>query len=278
MSWLDDVGDSISGAASSVWSSATSSVVGMFTGAKTGGSGSNLLGGLLSTALTGFALNKISNSISNSTPAATTTPPPPDTGVNIQIAPNTQQKIPVFYGTSTISGIITDAVMSADALTMYYVLTLSERTGIKISDNLASAVSFTDIYWNGQRVVFQSDGITAQYTVDDSSNEDPNIAGLVQVFCYSGSSTCPVIPHGYNNVSLVPAYNIVPGWTTASIMSDLVFAIVKVTYNKSKGITGLPTISFKLNNSMKLPGDCMFDYMTSVRYGAAITQQDIYTE
>lgn len=58
-------------------------------------------------------------------------------------------------------------------------------------------------------------------------------------------------------------------------MDDLVFAIVKITYSKDKGMNRLPNMQFTITNSMKLPGDCLYDYMTSTRYGAAIPAADI---
>lgn len=278
MSWLDDIGGAIGGAIGGVWDAGKQAIGGIFGGGNRRGGGSNILGSLISTAITGFALKKITDSINNSRPAPTTTPPPPDTGVNIQIDPNPQAKVPVLYGTSYVNGILTDAIMSADNKTMYYVLTLCEKTGTKISDNATSEIEFNEIYYNDQRIVFNTDGITAQYTLDRNSNVDYGIQGLVQVYCFNGSSNQPVVPTGYNNVLLVPAYQIIPGWDSNKVMNDLAFAIVKITYNRDRGTTGVPNMTFKLENSMRLPGDCMYDYMTNTRYGAGIPSEDIFVE
>jgi hypothetical protein len=61
-------------------------------------------------------------------------------------------------------------------------------------------------------------------------------------------------------------------------MSDLVFAVVQITYSRENGITALPNMRFHLRNSMTLPGDCMLDYMTNTRYGAGIPAEEIYSE
>lgn len=283
MSWLSDIGDTLTSGVTGLWDGVTngfSSVTGLFSG-KTG----SILGGLVSTAITGFALKKIMDSINNSNQASaastatTTAPPPPDTGQNIQADANPQNKVPVVYGTAYVGGLLTEAVMSSDAKTMYYVFTLCEQTGTKLSDDLASAISFEEIYYNDQRIVFNSDGVTAQYTLDRGSNEDPSIAGLVQVYCYSGSTAAAdqVEPTGYT-ILPVTTYSIVPGWDSSKTMSDLVFAVVKVSYNRDKGTTGMPRMTFKLQNTMTLPGDCMYDYMTNARYGAGIPVEDIYSE
>jgi hypothetical protein len=61
-------------------------------------------------------------------------------------------------------------------------------------------------------------------------------------------------------------------------MEGLVFAVVQVDYDVSKGSTSIGTFRFDITNSMTLPGDCMFDYMTNTRYGAGIPAEDIYRE
>ena len=115
-------------------------------------------------------------------------------------------------------------------------------------------------------------------TFDSDGNIDRNISGLVKVYCYNGGSNDPVVPDQYTNVSLQPAYNIVPGWDNTYTMDDLVFAVVQVTYNRDKGITSLPSLSFNIANSMTQPGDCLQDYMTNTRYGAGINLAEIYSE
>ena len=58
-------------------------------------------------------------------------------------------------------------------------------------------------------------------------------------------------------------------------MNDTLFAIVKVTYSRDKGVTGMPNMMFTITNSMKLPGDVLYDYMTNTRYGAGIDSANI---
>jgi hypothetical protein len=59
-------------------------------------------------------------------------------------------------------------------------------------------------------------------------------------------------------------------WTTGNEMNGLVFAIVSVRYDNTKGFTGLPNMTFKLANNVSNPADVWKDYMTSERYGAGI--------
>lgn len=241
------------------------------------GGGSGMVGSLISAAVTGFALHKVNASTtkSNETPQTTSTP---DFGVRLQINPSADQKIPVLYGQAYFGGIITEAVLADNNKTMYFVLTLCEQTGNKISDGQASSISFKNIYWNDQRIVFRADGITADYTLDRDGNIDRNISGLAKIYCYSGSSTDPVVPEGYTNGSLPTAYSIVPNWTSNHSMNDLVFAVIRIDYNAEKGTTELPTVNFNLVNSMSMPGDCLYDYMTNTRYGAGVPAEEIFGE
>jgi hypothetical protein len=204
-----------------------------------------------------------------------------DDGVRLQIPPATNNKIPILYGTAYFGGIITDAVMTNTNKTMYYCLTLSEKTGTKLSDGQASDYVFKDVYWNDQRIVFNSDGITANYTVDRNGVVDNSISNQVKVWCYKGSTAKAdhTIPENYTNTNTVHAATIMPNWTTSThFMNNLLFSIVRVDYNREKNITGIGDMKFQIQNNMKLPGDCLYDYMTNTRYGAGIDPAEINSQ
>lgn len=216
--------------------------------------------------------------VDNSTPANNTgdTVANIDNGVRLQIPPAANNKIPVLYGAGYFGGIITDAVMTNTNKTMFYCLTLSEKTGTKISDSTTSTYTFKDIYWNNQRVIFKNDAITVDYTVDAAGNQDRSLDGQVKFYCYAGNSSSPVVPENYSTSTTYNAYSVMPGWTTSThTMNDLLFSIVRVDYNREKNVTGLGDVLFHIDNSMKLPGDCLYDYMTNTRYGAGIDPTEI---
>lgn len=243
--------------------------------------GDSLGSNVLKTVLTGYSLNKVTNSINksnntNSTSgSAYTSTPSPDSGVKLQIPPAAENRVPIVYGTALTGGIINDVKMTADNQTMWYAVTICEVTGNLMSDGQPSEFTFEDVYFNNNRVVFNSDGITANYMVDGDGNIDRSISGLIQVYCYANGSSNPVVPDNYTNGSLSPAYSLMPGWTSNHTMSELVFALVKVSYSKEKNITGMPNLTFSIKNSMTMPGDCLFDYMTNTRYGAGISPLEI---
>lgn len=259
MSWLDDIVDL--GSTALKW----------FSGSSTGAS-------IARTALTGYALNQVTKSINreNATEKVTA-----DAGVRIQVKPNPDQKIPVVYGRAALGGIVTDVFLTNDKQTMYYCLTLCEQTGnLNLGAGAISRINFKDIYWNNQRLIFQQSGANAGYvvasSVDEAGEYNNDIAGLIQVFCYSGTSYDPVLPAGYTNATSYYANNIMPNWTANHDMTGLIFAIVKINYNREKNVTGLGEMTFVLENTMRDAGDCLYDYMTNTRYGANINPAEIY--
>jgi hypothetical protein len=255
------------------------------------GDNAGLIGGLITTALTGLALNKVNKSVTaeNETKTETITVSPASTsgtsattsdsnGVRLQVAPDANQKIPVLYGSAFFGGIITDAALSGDSKSMYYVLTLCERTGTKISNGQASNFTFKNVYWNDNKVIFKADGFTASHTLDRDGNIDRNVEGIVKIYPFNGSSSSPVGVSGYGSSNGTPANSLVPGWGSDHTMNDLVFVVVEIDYNSERGLTGIPTLNFQIENSMRLPGDCLYDYMTNTRYGAGVPSGEIYVE
>lgn len=247
------------------------SVVGFFTG-------NSVLSSIAKTAIAGFALSKVSSSVNKqNNVSSTANSSAPDPGVRLQVNPNPEHKIPVVYGNAFLGGIITDARIAESNTVMYYVITIAEKTGPLLSTGLASQTKFENVYWNDQRVIFNEDGITAAYTIDRDNNVDYSIAGLVTVYFFDGNSGSQIMPDNYFSLTRVNAAQIVPGWTPNHDMEDLVFAVVKVRYNKEKNVTSIPNLIWNINNSLTLPGDCLYDYMTNTRYGAGIDPTEIYS-
>jgi hypothetical protein len=246
-----------------------------------GGVGS-VLGGpgigsaLARTALAGLALRQLSKSINND--AATSQPDP---GVRLQSPADPEKTVPVIYGSAVTGGILTDAVLSADNLTMYFCFTICEKTGLTdLGSGAASQFTFKGIYWNDAKLFFDpDDGVTVRYSEDRDGNKDTNIDGLIEVYCYAGNRSTPTAVTGYAVPTLVggaTADTIMPNWTTDHNMSDLVFAIVKMKYNKEKNVTSIGNFRFQIENSMKAAGDCLYDYLTNTRYGAGLNPSEIY--
>lgn len=257
MSFIDDIVDF------------GSTVVSGFTGSGIGPT-------LARTAALGLVLNQVSKSVNkeNNTQPST----PTESTNRVQQSPDTTKSIPVVYGSTFLGGIVTDAVLTNNNQTMFFCMTICEKTGNLMSTGAASEFTFEEVYWDGAKVSFQSDGITVASITDEDGNTSTDLAGLVKIYCYAGSSLNPVVPSGYSNGALSSAYGVMPSWTSSNMMNDLVFAIVRVDYDAEKSSRGLGTVEFKIKNSMTQPGDCVYDYMTNTRYGAGIDPTEIYSQ
>lgn len=176
--------------------------------------------------------------------------------------------IPVVYGTAALGGSVTDARMTNNCLTMWYCITICETTGALMSSGEDSSYTIDQVYWDSNRVRFQGDGFTVAEFVTPDGDTNTDVNGLIQIYFYGGDSATPL--NGGPT-----AYSIFPEWTTNHNMTNLVFALVKIDYNPEKNVTKLGNLRFRITNSLKEPGDVLYDYMTNTRYGAGINPQEI---
>lgn len=255
MSFLDDIID------------VGRSVVGFFTGNSIGAN-------IARTALTGFALNQLTQSINQENQTNTETAVDP--GVRLQVDPSPDHYLPVVYGTAWLGGIVTDAQLTNGGKSMYYCLALCEKTGnTQLGLGPESTFEFGDIYWDDMRLIFDQYGVSVVSAVDRAGNVCEKVGGNIWIYLYRGNSEMPITPRAYAYSFNTPAYNLMPGWTANHLMMDTVFAIVRIDYDASKDIKGLGDLRFQVINSMSDPGDCLYDYMTNTRYGAGIPDSEI---
>jgi hypothetical protein len=64
-------------------------------------------------------------------------------------------------------------------------------------------------------------------------------------------------------------------WDSTKLMSNCAFAIVKLQYSVTANVRGLEQLRIQVINPRKSPGDCFSDYLSSSRYGAALTSSQI---
>jgi hypothetical protein len=244
--------------------------------------GGGLGGTILRTAVTGLALNQLTKSTNKSNDNARTASSGSsegrgslaEQGVSVSVSASTESKIPVLYGRAVTGGQLFDVRMSNDNNTMHYCYVLSERTGTMLSTNQPSVISFQNIYWSGYKMNFQGDGITVASLEDLQGNLRTNWAGNIKVWCYNNGSDGGVVPVGYSG-SVPPAYGVVPGWMPDWQMNQLVFVVVQVNYVRAFNLVGIGNMTFDIENTMRLPGDVLYDISTNTRYGAGIPPEDI---
>ena len=229
------------------------------------------------TVLTGLAVKKLGDinqkKANESTVAEAEATP--DYGVREQATADPTTKIPVLYGSAYTGGKLIDVRMTDNNQTMWYCMVLTERTGVKMSDSAQSVISYRDIFYNNSRVVFKADGVTLDQLVDANGKIDRALDGLVKVYCYNNGSANQVAVQDYPLATTASAYSLMPTWSSTDAMNNLVFVLVRVSYNSERNTAGLGNLVAHLNNTMDLPGDVLNDMMTNTNYGAGIATADI---
>lgn len=198
----------------------------------------------------------------------------PNQGVRQQLNPQTDNKLPVVYGTSYLGGAIVDLSISQNNQDVYYVFALCEVTNSEFG-NTPDVFTFGNVYWGGKLVNFQSNGYTVASLTDESTGiVDATVAGKMDFYLYRNGSNNPVNT-SLTAIQVMSDSSLVYKWDSTKLMTNSVFAIVHLRYSQSANITSLQQTRFQINNPRKNTGDCFKDYMLSQRYGAAIPLSQI---
>ena len=191
-----------------------------------------------------------------------------------QVPPATNNKLPVVYGSAWVGGTITDLSITNNNQVLYYVISLCEVTG-----NGTDTFSFGDMYYGGKKVQFDP---VDQYKVvgllDESTGiVDTKAAQYIEVYKFRNGSNAPV-NQVQSAITIMSNPDCAYKWDSTKLMTNCVFAIVKLTYNSSAGVTGMQQTRFQITNSRSSAGDCFYDYLTSTVYGGAIPVAQVNTD
>jgi hypothetical protein len=214
---------------------------------------------------------------------------PEDTaqGARIQLPPATNNRLPVVYGSAFIGGSITDAKISTDLQTMWYVVSLAEVTNTMPGDT-PDVLAFDQIYYDGKLVSLSGAQVTSLTTNTAGGGEvDTKINGNLFMYLFPNGSFSGTNTGGQSAIQIMSDTDIpsnqrwnqgiyTAGGQSAS-MTNTAFMIVKVKYNNDAGTTGLGAVNVKLTNSRTKPGDCIKDYLLNDRYGCAVPLSQIDT-
>ena len=165
-----------------IFTAIAAGVTALATGIGFGAAAAATIGGVAAFAARTLLTIGISKLIANrsGTNAAGTT----DSGARIQLQPATDNKLPVIYGSAFIAPIITDAKISMDQKTMWYVCTLSEVTD-------SGTLSFGDIYYDSKLVTFDGTDHTKVISLTNNNQGTPQvdtkIAGNLYMYLYNNS-------------------------------------------------------------------------------------------
>lgn len=228
--------------------------------------------------VTAFAINMVASSIVSKAFAPKgfgSNDATPNPGSPTQVPPAGSNKVPVVYGTAYVGGIVTDLSITSNNQRLYYVMTLSEVTNTQPGQT-PDTISFGNIYWGGKRCIFDP---TDQYKVtgllDESTGvTDNTVAGKLNIYLFRNGSSSGVNT-AQTAIQIMSNPDLVYQWDANKLMSNVAFAIVEMTYSQTANLTSLLATRFQITNSRTNPGDCIADYLQSVRYGAALSASQI---
>jgi hypothetical protein len=193
-------------------------------------------------------------------------------GSRVQLPPATNNKVPVLYGSGWLRPIITDAKISTDQTQMWYVCTLCEKC-----DN--GTMSIGNIYWGDKLLNFDAvDQTKVVSWTDIDGSVDTRLDGKINVYKYIDGSNTPQNTASsaitvLQNAAIDPSNH----WTSTDRMDKTVFIVVRVSYNSDIGLTGLDNLNVNITNTVNKPGDVLYDYFTSERYGCGLNPSFVNT-
>jgi len=201
-----------------------------------------------------------------------------DVGARVQLGPATNNKLAPSYGSAFLAPTVTDAKITTDQKTMYYVFSICEAT--------SGTMSFGKIFWNGKEVTLGAGDYSANNKVVSLTNNatppqvDDSINGSAWIYQFPNGSSSGVNTGGTSAITILQDAGIpvADRWTSTDVMTDTCFVIVKVNYNKDvQDAHNMPRLSLQLTNTLTKPGEVLLDYMTDVQYGCAIDVANIDT-
>lgn len=254
-----------------VFTAIASAIVGAITGAgfaaTFAAAGTLTLGGIATSILAGGIAMATSKALGVF--KAPTMASAKDPGVKVQVAPSTDNKIPVFYGKNLTGGIIVDAGISNSNDTMTYVIVLGEKTD-------TGTYTVGKQYRGDQQLNFGfgvSSHIVTSVT-DANSTSSNKVNGKMRVRLYAGGTAASdqIFPASGNQVAATTLLSTI---TATTSYEGLVYAVFQIDYDAEEGLTGLGQYTTEITNSLKEPGAVLSDYLLNSRYGAGLSASDV---
>lgn len=199
-------------------------------------------------------------------------------GSRVQLPPATNNRLPVSYGTAWLRPVITDALISTDQKTMWYVLSYAEVPDAS-SGFGGGTLSFGDIRWGDKTLNFDptiATRVVSWTTTSDTPQTDTRVNDKIHVYMYTNGSLV-------SQNSTQTAIQVLQDsgiatenrWASTDLMTKTAFLIVRVDYDQNIGLTGIDQISAEVINTLKDPGGVIYDYLTNDRYGCAILPANV---
>ena len=207
----------------------------------------------------------------------------PDSGVKQRIATDPRNKLPVVYGTKSVSGQITYAEISNDNQKMAFIISLAE----------GSVSSINSVKWEDKTISFNDSNLAGglrtagNSTPDSGGDPDDFLSGRFKVRVFPTGGACTEME------TFSTANNSSKWSSTNHTMPDTAYAFVELTYDQEKRVTSLTNrLQFNVtgrtikeitssttaenyesgsNSSVSdNPAEIIVDYLTNTRYGAGV--------
>lgn len=208
-----------------------------------------------------------------------------DAGGRVQLSPATNNKLPVWYGSSWASPIVIDGKISSDNQYMWYVMAIGEVTDTgSICFDESNGTGTPIMYWGDKRLTFDPTNkykVTSWKADNDAESARVSLAdGDFHVYFYNNGSSSPLYgaPSAVSVLSDASTGGGIPEaqrWTSTDTMYKTSFCIVRMKYNSDKNITNIEQATIKVTNTLTSPGAVLYDYMTNSRYGCGIATTQI---
>lgn len=193
-----------------------------------------------------------------------------DPGVKVQLAPSTDNRLPVFYGRNVTGAIAVDAQIKNQNNTMQYVMVIGEKTD-------SGSYSINNIYRGDAKLNFGSGASShvVQSITDPNATSSNQVSGKMRCRVFAGDAQSTASQIFPSTGTPVTAQSLVTTITATTNYDDLVYAVFELDYDPENGLTQLGSMSFDITNSLNSPANVMLDYCQNTRYGAGLSADEL---
>jgi hypothetical protein len=223
---------------------------------------------------------------------------------------NSNDSLPVIYGTRRIGGNIVWLATTSDNQFLYVVMALCEGqvakfTELYLDDQLYATYTGSDSTYGTSSVIRSSSNLTSPTPTTAPSNStnlsietDHPMYKAVEVIDEVDTDIFPTEFVWFNGTDSGTDYNnffagadgaSALGWTSSHLGKGICHAMFRFKYN-ADAFNGIPKINFVIKGKQVLtdltgstyaysanPALCLYDYLTSTRYGKGLSASDIDT-
>ncbi len=196
-----------------------------------------------------------------------------DPGVKVQLAPSTDNRIPVFYGRVNTGALIVDAEIKNQNNTMVYCMVIGEKTDTGSYSIQEIKRGDATLNFSGGYASATSSTVISQ--TDPNATSSTNVNGKMRCRVYAGNAQSSVNQIFPPLGTKVAAQTLMTTIDATTNYEDLVYAIFELDYDVENGLTQIGQLTFDIANTLHEPSNVLLDYLQNDRYGAGLSNTDI---